>query len=148
MYEMRKRNDHIEVRDSSKTFNWSMPVMHNGRIYSSITKLASATKLHVASVASALSRKGSVKGSPVRQPTEDEVRTLLLKQPPIKKAAERLLEIVEKDQVPLPPAPFIGIRWHDGAVTVRTAEGPIWSMTKFCMAEVPDEIKENCQWLG
>jgi hypothetical protein len=154
MYEMRKRNNRIEVRDSSKTYNWSLPVMYKGRIYSSVTKLAAVLQLHVASVASALSRGGNIKGLPVRQPNEDEVRQLLLKQSPTKRAPVReppdidVRPQIEKEAVLPPPVPFIGIRWPDGVVTVRTAKGPIWAMTKFCMGEVPDEIKENCQWLA
>jgi len=42
--------------------------------------------------------------------------------------------------------PFVGVKWPDGAVTVRLATGGAWSLSRTTQDAVPPEVDVACSW--
>jgi hypothetical protein len=47
-----------------------------------------------------------------------------------------------------PEATFYGVRWPDGAVTIRANHGSTWTMTRVSEEDVPKEMIAEAVWIG
>jgi hypothetical protein len=122
---------------------------YQDRVYT-IKELAKKLSIPT-STASSRALRGS-KG--VRVATIDEAtRRFAPRVEPVKAAPEEIVGVPSVFEDPetvteVAPAPFIGIIWPDGQVTVRLAAGGNWSLTRESVDSLPPEIKVDCAWLG
>lgn len=46
------------------------------------------------------------------------------------------------------PATFYGVKWPDGAITIRANHGSTWSMTRTSSADIPAEMLNEVTWVN
>jgi hypothetical protein len=151
--EWNKENGEVLVKIKGQAGTWGRPIIDsNNVVYRSTRVAAEAVNTSQSSVRSAIGTDVLVKGRLWRFATEAEVLKFG------DGAAEQLNPKGQPTETVEPPvvhkavayvrAPFTGVRWPDGSVTVRLSAGGDWTMTRALVEELPAEIAGSCSWLA
>jgi hypothetical protein len=151
------------------------PVVNDkGEFYISAAEASRKSNLVDTAVSGAIERKSEINGRSWRFATLDEclnkgfvlasVAAMKVKADDAAKAEKRKTEVVPKLAAATAPtltkpakadrerdhkpATFYGVKWPDGAITIRANHGSTWSMTRNSATDIPAEMLNECVWVN
>lgn len=139
-------NGVVLVKIKGSTGTWGRPVVDDqGNFYRCISVAAEAMNVSQSTLRESIDGSAVVNNRVFDYATEEEVnrQVALSNEPKTKKVL-----VSPSKKMEVQTMPFTAVRWPDGTVTVRLTQGGTWTMTRQDAAELPEEVRSSCRWVG